>query len=61
MNKKDAVYEFLQNINRGSFADLLEIIDYESDNLDFQSREIIFYVVERLKALCHNGFNTCYP
>lgn len=36
MNKKDAVYEFLQNINRGSFADLLEIIDYESDNLDFK-------------------------
>ena len=28
---------------------------------DFESREIIFYVVERLKALCHNGFNTCYP
>ena len=27
----------------------------------FKSREIIFYVVERLKALCHNGFNTCYP
>lgn len=27
----------------------------------FESREIIFYVVERLKALCHNGFNTCYP
>lgn len=26
-----------------------------------ESREIIFYVVERLKALCHNGFNTCYP
>ena len=36
MNKKDAVYEFLQNINRGSFADLLEIIDYVSDNLDFK-------------------------
>lgn len=29
--------------------------------VDFKSREIIFYVVERLKALCHNGFNTCYP
>lgn len=26
-----------------------------------QSRGIIFYVVERLKALYHNGFNTCYP
>ena len=27
---------------------------------DFKSRGITFYVVERLKALCHNGFNTCY-
>lgn len=29
--------------------------------LSYQSRGIIFYVVERLKALYHNGFNTCYP
>ena len=27
----------------------------------FKSRGITFYVVERLKVLCHNGFNTCYP
>ena len=27
----------------------------------FESRGITFYVVERLKALCHNGFNTWYP
>ena len=33
---KDAVYEFLQNINRESFADLLKTSDYESDNLDFK-------------------------
>lgn len=36
MNKKDAIYEFLQNLNRGSFADLLKDVDYESDNLDFK-------------------------
>ena len=29
--------------------------------LSFKSRGITFYVVERLKVLCHNGFNTCYP
>ena len=48
-------------LHASGYARIIKNSDILVTTLDYQSREIIFYVVERLKALCHNGFNTCYP
>lgn len=53
---KDSIYDFLTNLDKENFADLLRTADYESDNLDFKEKWIEKGVLAKeLLAMANSG------